>query len=359
MEKNFSEKIEIVRNSFIDQLTHFEEPSELLGFASCSYIAFQTICVEMQKPEDERMDIKLIERINRINFCLSASLDDLAEDFKDFISSEGEKDFLFNFAYPIVRHYVAIQNEEAKDGDPVIDLSDNAVFDYALASFCTLLRIAYNPLSANEIIDYIRYDKVDDFSISATDPCQSYEWVRNEFDIVSSDLAAFNKKVAEMEPLDEAEKQDALGIIDDMKALAKSVLPKLAFTSLIPNASEDEKEQVSVRMNEMLADEHHADRLCTFFIQGLTFLPFIPKFFDLKQTLATSDDRDDLFEAFYKCFAGSDTKDYYEALDNVEKTIARIAWLGGLSFASTSGDFREEDDDDSTFTITQGAAFAV
>lgn len=357
MEKNFSEKIEIARTSIIDRLTQVKESPDLLGFASCFYIAFQTICAEIMKPEEKHVDTQLLNRINNVNFRLAVDMPDLADDFRSLIAAEGKKDFVISFVFPIVRHYVDKQNELAIDGDPVIDLNDDAVSGYLFASCCTLLRIAYNQLSADEIIDYIKYDKVDDFSIDATDPRQSYEWVRNEFGIECSDISAFNRMMAEMEPLDEADQEEALNLIDGMKSMAKELLTMLAIPSLIPDESEEEKERVTARMTEMLADEHHAEQLNGFFILGLTFLPLIPKSFDLQRSLATADGRDRLFDSYYKCFVGSEPKDYYEKLDDLEKTVARIAWLGGLSIISGISELGK--DENSQCGFRQGAMFSL
>lgn len=321
-----------------------------ISFALAVYHKWQTAYDQEQMPEEERITKEQADILFQICLCLGDQLDKMKENIDELVSHKGEKgcapDFYINMVSNILSLFdINEKPEDAGEDERWIDVSNRAIHRYLVAYIGLCVRcICEDITTAAEIADIMAEDDVTDPWHNCTDHHATYQYVKDNYGLNSSDYTQFEDNLDAIGEDPDYSEETAREMMKDISSIMPKVLRMFCGTTLSGCKSEEEQKAFRTRLDAMIDDPQHKEQMEIFFTLGVVFIGLCPQDADLFEKLQTHEACVGLFEAWYKCFAGAPLKEYFEPLSDDDKRVVRVAFLGGLLYTITKNAVSEDGD---------------
>lgn len=321
-----------------------------INFALAAYHKWQTTYDQGQMPEEERLTEEQNDTLFHICLCLGDQLDKMKDNIDELVSHKGEKgctpDFYINMVSNILSLFdINEKPEDAGEDEGWIDVSNRAIHRYLVAYIGLCVRcICEGITTAAEIADIMAEDDVTDPWHNCTDHHATYQYVKDNYGLNSSDYTQFEDNLDAIGKDSDYSDETAREMMKDISSIMSKVLRMFCGTTLSGCKSEEEQEAFRTRLDAMIDDPQHKEQMETFFTLGVVFIGLCPQDADLFEKLQTHEACVGLFESWYKCFAGAPLKEYFETLSDDDKRVIRVAFLGGLLYTITKNAVSEDGD---------------
>ena len=348
---------EKLRAGLVDQLAvnDFENEADRLGVALYSYIAFQRKYAQFLLPEGSRLSDVEDKNIDDIVMMFTQHLKVLLHDFQCMLGNSECRDYYIGFVSPILMQFDrdAVGNAHDKI---CVDLNNKTIHDYLVAALSVCLRASYMNLSATDVISLLENDSLGEFTYNATEPRDSYLWVKDEFDIPVSDISSFlaeHERLSTEMPM--ADLDRAKTAIQGLDRLMEKAMPIFCGQVLSGFKEDSDQKAFTSRLMEMVHDNRYREGLSSMFSCGVVILALIPESLDVQELLSTHEQCVEFFDRYYDVMAGPAVKDFYGNLNDYDKNVARTCFLGGLITAMVAS--LQDENGCSLLGIKQGSAY--
>lgn len=166
---------------------NYENDEQRLCIAIFSYITIQHNYAQSLLPEDKQFNDEERDNLTGVVFRLTQHLKDIVYDFQSMLDHSESHDYYMGFILPGLMQFDVNQEEKSEDGI-YVDICNKNMHDYLAAAISVCFYVAYMKLSSDDIISLLENDNIGEFTHNATDPSSSYQWVREEFNLPSSDI---------------------------------------------------------------------------------------------------------------------------------------------------------------------------
>lgn len=325
-----------------------------ISFALAEYHKWQTTYDQEQMPDEERITKEQMDKLFQICLCLGDQLDTMKDNINELVSHKGEKGFIPDFYINMVSDILSLfdineKPENAGEDEWRIDVSNRAIHRYLVSFIGLCVRCIYEDITtAAEVVDIMAEDDVTDPWHNCTDHHATYQYVKDNYGLNSSDYTQFEDNLDAIGKDPCYSEEAALEIKKDISSVMPKVLRAFCFTTLSGCKSEEEHKAFRTRLDAMIDDPQHKEQMETFFTLGVVFISICPQDVDLFDEFQTHEACACLFEAWYNRLAGSPLKEYFEPLSDDDKQVIRVAFLGGLLYTviknavSENGDFIQQ-----------------